>query len=175
MPCINARPISSLGRANAMNIDDQIIGIHFGDRTLSAAAETYPRDNWIGAMLLRRLLELTLLRAELISEAMESCAGPLNDCMMFFCVRDQAAAIEAIKEELIRLRMLPHSQIAILDGASWRCIHPSGNTRMEWLMDIERYEAYAEQREQLSAEKRALFDSLLRKIREAGEEGGGKK
>jgi hypothetical protein len=158
-----------------MNIDNQIVGIHFGAPTLPVVSEIYPRDNWIGAALLRRLLELTLLRAELIGEDMESCAGPLNDCVLFFHVLEQTAAVEAIKAELIRLRMLPYCQIAIPDGANWRCVHPSHNTRMEWLLDIERHEAYAEQREQLSAERRALIDSLLRKIHEAGEKGGGKK
>jgi hypothetical protein len=108
--------------------------------------EMFPASNVVGVRLLRRLLWLALLRADVMAEVEPVLAGPLNDCMMAFVVTDATSAIEIVKGELELLRLLEHCQIGVSDNmVNWRCVHPHSETPMLWLMSMERQELWDEQ------------------------------
>jgi len=72
-------------------------------------------------------------------------------------------AIQTIKAELECVALLSVCQIGVRDDTSWRCVYPSAEDKMEWLMDLERQELY-------SSQFREDIDNFLRKARgEAGD------
>ena len=72
--------------------------------------------------------------------------GPLNDCAILIPVRDPERAIQTIKTELKCAALLEVCQIGIIsDAAGWRCVYPSSEVKMEWLLDSERQELYTSQ------------------------------
>jgi hypothetical protein len=91
--------------------------------------------------------------------------GPLNDCVIVITVHDPEQAIQTIKAELERVALLAVCQIGISDDGDWRCVYPSSEVKMDWLLDPERQELY-------SSQFRESADNFLRK---AAEEAGDKK
>jgi hypothetical protein len=90
--------------------------------------------------------------------------GPLNDCIIAITVHDPERAIQTIKAELESVALLSVCQIGIRDNVGWRCVYPSPEVKMEWLMDLERQELY-------SSQFRQAADNVLRKARgEAGDQ-----
>jgi hypothetical protein len=126
-----------------MNLDapDQVIGLHVGNPMLALRPEFAPKGNSVAYVLLHRMLELALLRDGLTRDGCcGGCGAELNDCIFMGAVTDPVAAAETIKLELSCLSLLPHCQIGISEGPGWRCVYPSPEVRMEWLMDTERLE-----------------------------------
>jgi len=142
------------------------VGVHVGVGGLSAAVVGCPAGNEIGSLLLWRVLESALAR-----DGIETCGpggriGPLNDCVILIPVRDPEQAIQTIKTELKRVALLAICQIGIIsDAAGWRCVYPSCEVKMEWLLDSERQELYSSQFIEAA-------DNFLRKA--AGEAGDNK-
>jgi hypothetical protein len=113
---------------------------------MSALPEIFPAGNVWVTHVLRRLLWLALLRADLMTEAEPPAAGPLNDCVMAFLVTDGTAAVEIIKQELEQIRFLNYCQIGITDDmVKWHGVYPHSDIPMLWLMSMERQELWAEQ------------------------------
>ena len=139
-----------------------LVAVHVGNPTMVAAGMVFPTDNWIGAGLLSKLLQLALLR-DGIQILLPGFRGPLNDCVLTFAVDDREAAIKTIKAELEGVRLLPFCQIAVSDGASWKCIHPSPDTKIEWLLHPERQELFSSQLDQ------AIENHLRKAAGEAGD------
>jgi hypothetical protein len=129
------------------DISKHAIAVHVGNPTMIAAGMVFPADNWIGAGLLSKLLQLALLR-DGIQILLPGFRGPLNDCVLTFAVDDREAAIETIKAELAGVRLLSFCQIAVSDGAGWKCIHPSPGVKIEWLLHPERQELFSSQLDQ---------------------------
>ena len=126
-----------------MNLEapEQVIGVHVGNPMLAFRQDFAPPGNAVAYLLLHRMLELALLRDGLTREDCCGAAGAeLNDCIFMGLVTDPVAAGESIKRELATVLVLPHCQIGILAGSIWRCIYPSPEIRMGWLMDTERLE-----------------------------------
>ena len=120
---------------------DNVIGVHVGNPPLLWRREFSPAHNNVAYLLLHRTLELALLRDGLTREdCCGACGAELNDCIFMAAVTDPVAAAETIKRELAPLSLLLHCQIGIPEGAGWRCIYPSSDVRMDWLMDTERLE-----------------------------------
>ena len=123
-----------------------VVGVHFGSPLMAALPEMFPAGNVWVTHVLRRLLWLALLRADLMTEVEPPAAGPLNDCVMAFLVTDGTAAVEIINEELEQIRLLNHCKIGITDdGVKWHGVYPDSDTPMLWLMSMERQELWAEQ------------------------------
>ena len=138
------------------------VGVHVGVGGLSAAVVGCPAGNEIGSLLLWRVLESALAR-----DGIETCGpggrlGPLNDCVILIPARDPEQAIQTIKTELHRVALLAVCQIGINDDGDWRCVYPSSEVKMDWLLDPERQELYSNQ-------FREGADNFLRKA--AGEAG----
>ena len=126
-----------------MNLEapEQVIGVHVGNPMLALRPEFAPLGNAVAYVLLHRMLELALLTDGLTRADCCGAAGAeLNDCIFMGQVSDPIAAAETIKRELAQVCLLKHCQIGILEGNAWRCIYPSPQLRMEWLMDTERLE-----------------------------------
>jgi hypothetical protein len=121
------------------------IAIHIGSADLQRLAPACPPGNRIGALLMFRVLELALLRDGLLSyEERPGVKGEFNDSVYLFLANDRAA-IETIKSELARLGLLQYSQIGVPEGTTWRCIHPSAEVKMDWLLNPERQELFWQQ------------------------------
>ena len=133
-----------------MNADfaKHLVAVHVGNPYLVAAGMVFPADNWIGAGLLSKLLQLALHRDGIENLLPPGLRGTLNDCVLTFVVNDCEAAIKTIKAELEGVRLLSFCQIAVPDGASWKCIHPSPDTKIEWLLHPERQELFSSQLDQ---------------------------
>jgi hypothetical protein len=133
------------------------VGVHCGSPLMLALPEMFPAGNVWVTHVLRRLLWLALLRADLMTEAEPGGIGPLNDCVMPFIVTDGTAAVEIIKEELEQIRLLDYCQIGVSDdGVNWHGVHPHSDTPMLWLMSMERQELWLEQFKKQS-ERRGQF------------------
>ena len=123
-----------------------VVGVHFGSPLMSALPEIFPVGNVWVTRVLRRLLWLALLRADLMTKAAPPTAGPLNDCVMAFLVTDGTAAVEIIKEELEQISILRYCQIGITyDLVKWHGVYPHSDTPVLWLMSMERQELWSEQ------------------------------
>jgi hypothetical protein len=122
-----------------MNSELFLIGIHVGDPSTELMPGIRPPNNYTGTLLLSRLLKLALGSAGLI-QGEECCgaSGELNDCIVMVQVTDEDAAIELIKSELDKVRLLSSCQIGVRRDREWVCIYPSPNVRMAWLLDDER-------------------------------------
>jgi hypothetical protein len=119
--------------------------------------EMFPASNVVGVRLLRRLLWLSLLRADVMTEVEPILAGHLNDCVMAFLVTDATAAVEIVKGELELLRLSDYCQVGVSDDmVNWRCVQPHSDTPMLWLMSMERQELWEERFKEQSY-RRAQF------------------
>jgi hypothetical protein len=147
-----------------MNADSakHLVAVHVGVGGLSAAGVGYPAGNEIGSLLLFRVLEAALARDGIERYGPGGRLGPLNDCIIVITVHDPEQAIQTIKTELERVPLRPVCQIGISDDAGWRCVYPSSEVKMDWLLDPERQELY-------SSQFREGVDNFLRKA--AGEAG----
>lgn len=136
-----------------MNIDTakHAVAVHVGEPAMNVARVLYPPGNWIGSFLLIRLLQLAILRDQVELLWPIGLRGPLNDCVVTVVARDREAAIKTIKAELDSAGLLAFCQVGISDGAGCRCIHPSADVKMEWLLDTERQELFSGQFEQAIA------------------------
>jgi hypothetical protein len=152
---------------------DQVIGVHIGNPLLQLRPEFAPADNSVGFVLLHRMLELALLAGELTGNDCCGASGAyLNDCIFIARVTDPTAAGETIKNELGRVGLLSHSQIGVLEGASWRCLYPSANVRLGWLMDEERLEFAAVKFSQAQDDQLKLIrEAFAQMQRENGQQG----
>ena len=118
---------------------------------MAAVKIIYPDGNWIGSILLLRVLELACLRDGIDLLMSVSVNGALNDCVILFGVDAREAAIETIKAELEGVALLKIYQIAVTDGDGWRCVYPSPEVKMEWLLDLERQELFSSEARLLMA------------------------
>jgi len=121
--------------------------VHIGNLKMAAIPEVFPNGNVIGAMLVGRLIQSTLSQHGLMyGETL--AGGTLGDCIVLvpMPLADQAAAVGIVMEALKDAALLNYSQIAILDEAGkWRCVFPSADVKMDYLMDMERQEHLLEQ------------------------------
>jgi hypothetical protein len=127
------------------HIAKHCVAVHVGCPGMNKAVVVFPADNWIGTILLFRLVELALLRDGIEKLAPLGVNGPLNDCVITILAGDREAAIKTIKAELEAAKLLSFCQIAVSDGRAARCIYPSPEVKMAWLLDIERQELYSDQ------------------------------
>jgi hypothetical protein len=141
-----------------MNADSakHIVAVHVGEGDMAAVKIIYPDGNWIGSIILRRVLELACLRDGIDLLMSVSGSGALNDCIILFVVDDRETTIQTIKAEMERVALSKICQIAVTDGDGWRCVYPSPEVKMEWLLDSERQELYSSQLDQ-------AVEKLLRK------------
>ena len=123
-----------------MNTGNSIIAVHFGQPCLRLAPDSFPPSNWVGALLFHRLLAAALSHAGLLDEGHSGATGELNDCVFMATVSDQDAAVHVIRGELGQAAVLSLCQIAVAEPDGWRCVYPSSEVRMEWLLDTERHE-----------------------------------
>jgi hypothetical protein len=148
---------------------EQVIGVHLGHPLTQILPDFFPAGNYAGAVLLCRVLELALLRDGLMQEG--SCgilAAELNDCIFLALVSNATAAADTIMPELKAAGLLPFCQIGILEETSWRCVHPSSEVRLNWLMDGERIELA----KQIQADRLNLLLNIMKLLPpEKGEQG----
>src|ERR1035437_4781151 len=147
-----------------MNADfaKHFVAVHVGVGGLSTAGIGCPAGNEAGSLLLFRVLESALERDGIKTCGPGGRLGPLNDCVILIPVRDPEQAVQTIKTELNRVALLAVCQIGITDDGDWRCVYPSSEVKMDWLLDPERQELY-------SSQFREGVDNFLRKA--AGEAG----
>jgi hypothetical protein len=150
-----------------MNIDTakHIVAFHVGEPSMKEVGIVYPANNWSGSRLLWRMLQLAFLRDGIECLRPAGFSGPLNDSCHIFFVGDRESAIQTIKAELEVVKLLPFCQIGVLDGDDWRCVYPSPEVKLEWLLDSERQELYSSQ----------VHHSLEKLLRKPEGESGGKK
>jgi hypothetical protein len=163
------------GAALSGEIPDQIVGVHIGNPLLTLRPEFSPAANFIGMVLLWRLLELALLGARLAREnSCVSAGGELNDCIFLAAVTDRHAAAETIERALKSVTLLDHSQIGFLRAEGWQCIYPSSDLRLSWLMDTERLDFAAEKFLQAQAEQLNLVRRAFELLNRDKDQGGSK-
>ena len=153
-----------------------IVGVHVGNPLMASQPHLCPPGNAVAVPLFYRVMELALLRDGLTRE---DCRGgwgaEFNDCVFVAAVTDPIAAAETIKRELARLALLPHCQIGVPEGAGWRCICPSPDVRMNWLMDRERLEhALAQFLQRQSDQFSVIRAAAERLARKPGQQGAKK-
>ena len=144
------------------DIEKHLVAVHVG--VGAAAWVGCPAGNEIGSLLLWKVLDLALERDGVERYGPGGRIGPLNDCAIGIMVHDPEQAIQTIKAELERVALLAVCQIGVSDDAGWRCVYPSSEVKMGWLLDPERQELY-------SSQFRESADNFLRK---AAEEAGDK-
>jgi hypothetical protein len=130
------------------DIAEFIIAVHIGIPGEEPAKVLRPDNNWIGSLLLLRLLDVALQRDENQTLQPPGASGFLNDCILTFSAIDREEAVKTIMAELEWLKLLPSCQIGVLDGGCLRCVHPSPEVKMEWLLDTERHEFFIKQRDE---------------------------
>jgi hypothetical protein len=157
-----------------VNIDapEQTVGIHVGSPLLQFMPRFAPDGNYIGLLLLYRLLDLALWADGLIEKGCCTVGGGnLNDSVFLVQVTDAVAAIQTIKRELGAVVLLNHCQIGVFEVAGWRCVFPSSQVRLNWLFDPERLEFAQSQQLNLLNEVLKQFEVLKQLARDEGEEG----
>jgi hypothetical protein len=118
---------------------DQMVGVYIGAPILRQLGEFAAPAGAFEFLLFYRVLELALLKEGLMCEGQSGGCGPyLTDCIFEALVTDPIRAIETIKTELAGFSLLDFSKIGVFGEAGWRCVYPSPNVRMTWLMDMER-------------------------------------
>jgi len=133
----------------------------------------YPSGNRIAALLLYRLLLLALERDGLIqSHGDTGITGDLNDAVFSAIVLDMARAVDACRAELDRVGLLEMSQIAVRADGEWRCVHPSPETPVLWLMDTDRHAALWEQLHAKLRQRQAETEKAMEMLREIVRNGG---
>jgi hypothetical protein len=152
---------------------DQAIGVHVGNPLMHLALE-FPAGNYVGLRLLNRSLELALQANGLTGE--DCCAADgveLNDLVWIARVADALAAAEIVKRELGALYLLRLSQIGVLGRDGWRCVYPSKEVRLNWLLDGERLELTDEKFRQAQRKQIAIWEEIQRRLqqRDEGKEG----
>ena len=131
---------------NTGDIAKHCVAVHVGCPGMNAASVISPANNWIGTVLLIRLVELALVRDGIKKLYPLGVNGPLNDCVITLLAVDPEAAVKTITAELDAAKLLAFCQIAVWGDTGWRCVHPSPEIRMEWLLDPERQELFRNQR-----------------------------
>ena len=111
------------------------IAVHFGNKTVGLMPEYFPAGNWIGTHLLHELLSLALSQDGLMAGDTSCATGELNDCIFRATVNDVSKSVETIKRTV---QLLPF-QVAVIEGSGPRCVYPSGDLRMAWLIDHDRH------------------------------------
>jgi hypothetical protein len=153
---------------------DQVVGVHVGNPLLQLRPEFSPRGNVVGVLLLWRMLELALLDDGLTRE--DCCVyqgADFNDCTFLAAVTDCVAAVERVKRELELVVVLLHCQIGVMESTGWRCVYPSPEIRLTWLMDAERLDLATEKFLQAQSQQFDLVRKVLHEIqRNKGEQGG---
>lgn len=113
-------------------------------------------------LLLFRLLETALAQAGLVNAAhCEGFGAELNDCVFYALVFDECQAVDLIKKELDAANILPVSQIGVLRGERWQCVHPHPEINLGLILCDERREAQAERFKYRSGAKLADLKTKL--------------
>lgn len=105
--------------------------------TIPGVATLFPVDNYLGTLILARVLTLALEKAGVLRE----CAfgiGPLNDSHFRANVTDHRAALLTVKTELANLNLLRGATLAYYDPAEliFRVAYPQTGEVFEELPDI---------------------------------------
>jgi hypothetical protein len=138
--------------------------------------ELTPPGNAVGLLLLIRALESALVIEGLTCQHACAGIGPwLEDSVFFAPVSDAAKSVEVIKAELAAVCLLIFCQIGILEEGCWRCVYPSPEVRLEWLLDTDRLDhASTQYCQALSRRADTLLKwlkPLLLKRRQEGDKG----